>query len=142
MVEALGRTGWVLGGEQSGHVVFADRATTGDGLLTGILLAQLVASRGPLHALVDGLMVTVPQLLVNVEVVDASSLEEADEVWHAVERHRQELGEHGRVLLRASGTESLVRIMVEAEDDGDAHRVADSLHAVVVEALGTPGVRE
>ncbi|HEY8080853.1 MAG TPA: phosphoglucosamine mutase [Acidimicrobiales bacterium] len=142
VLEALARTGWVLGGEQSGHVVFADRATTGDGLLTGILLAQLVATRGPLHALVDGLLVTIPQLLVNVEVVDASALDGADEVWLAVERHRVELGERGRVVLRASGTESLVRIMVEAEDDGDAHRIADSLHALVLSTLGTPGAQD
>ena len=139
VVEALGRTGWLLGGEQSGHVVFADRATTGDGLLTGILLAQLVVVRGPLHALVEGLLVPVPQLLVNVEVDDASSLQGATDVWAAVERHQAELGDRGRVLLRASGTESLVRIMVEADDGADAHRVADSLRAVVVGSLGTPG---
>ena len=139
VLEALARTGWVLGGEQSGHLVFADRATTGDGLLTGILLAQLVATRGPLHALVDGLIAPVPQLLVNVEVGDAAALGDATVVWQAVERHRAELGDGGRVVLRASGTESLVRIMVEAERDADAQRIADSLRTVVVGALGIPG---
>ena len=141
VVEGLARTGWQLGGEQSGHIVFADRATTGDGLLTGILLAQLVATSGPLSSLVEGLLTPVPQLLVNVVVDDAGHLCDATDVWEAVERHQAELGDRGRVLLRASGTESLVRIMVEAQDDADAHRVADSLRTVVVGALGAPGGR-
>jgi phosphoglucosamine mutase len=139
VVEALGRTGWELGGEQSGHLVFADRSTTGDGLLTGILLAQLVARRGPLAALTEGLMTPVPQLLVNVKVDDASALGEASAVWDAVAATQAELGDSGRVLLRASGTEPLVRIMVEAEDDADAQRVAAALRDVVVGALGGPG---
>jgi phosphoglucosamine mutase len=139
VVEALTRTGWELGGEQSGHLVFADRSTTGDGLLTGIVLAHLVARRGPLHALAEGLLSPVPQLLVNVAVDDASTLGSATDVWDAVASHQRELGDSGRVLLRASGTESLVRIMVEAQDDAVAHRVAHELQAVVVSALGSPG---
>jgi phosphoglucosamine mutase len=141
VLDALRRTGWSLGGEQSGHLVFADRATTGDGLLTGILLAQLVARSGPLHSLADGLLVPVPQLLVNVSVADAAPLAGAADVWDAVERHRTELGDRGRVVVRASGTEPLVRIMVEAEDGGDAERVASSLRAVVVGSLGEGDTR-
>jgi len=139
VVEALARTGWELGGEQSGHLVFADRSTTGDGLLTALLLAQLVARRGPLHAQCEGLLAPVPQLLVNVAVADATALGDAAEVWAAVERHQGALGDRGRVLLRASGTEPLIRIMVEAEDAADAHRIADALRELVVSTLGAPG---
>jgi phosphoglucosamine mutase len=142
VAEALERTGWSLGGEQSGHVIFADRATTGDGVLTGMLLAQLVAERGPLGSLTDGLLVPVPQLLVNVLVPDASALADAIQVWMLVEKARATLGEHGRVLVRASGTEPLVRIMVEAEDEAEMRQTAEELRTAVVDALGirpTPG---
>jgi phosphoglucosamine mutase len=138
VAEALERTGWSLGGEQSGHVIFADLATTGDGVLTGMLLAQLVAEHGPLHRLTDGLLVPVPQLLVNVQVPDTGALADAAEVWVHVEKSRAALGEHGRVLVRASGTEPMVRIMVEAEDDAEMRRTAEELRAVVLAALGDP----
>ena len=136
VAEALERTGWALGGEQSGHVIFADRATTGDGVLTGVLLAQLVAERGPLERLTDGLLVPVPQLLVNVQVADTGALADASEVWAHVEKSRAALGERGRVLVRASGTESLVRIMVEAEDEAEMRQTAEELCGVVLDALG------
>jgi len=136
--EALARTGWVLGGEQSGHVVFADRATTGDGVLTGLLLAQLVAARGPLASLAEGLIVPVPQLLVNVEVADAGALDGAASVWDDVARAQRELGERGRVVLRASGTEPLVRLMVEAEDEGVLRRIVEELRTSLLRALGAP----
>ena len=138
VAEALGRTGWLLGGEQSGHVVFADRATTGDGVLTGLLLAALVADRGPLTTLTDGLVVPVPQVLVNVEVADASALAAATGVWEDVEAARAELGDSGRVVLRASGTEPLVRVMVEAEDEAQLQRLVGQLRASVLQALGPP----
>jgi phosphoglucosamine mutase len=138
VAEALERTGWSLGGEQSGHVIFADRATTGDGVLTGLLLAQLVAERGPLDRLTDGLLVPVPQLLVNVQVPDTGALADATEVWAHVEKLRAAMGEHGRVLVRASGTEPLVRIMVEAEDEAEMRQIAEELRAAVLEALGNP----
>jgi phosphoglucosamine mutase len=138
VAEALARTGWTLGGEQSGHVVFADRATTGDGVLTGLLLAQLVAAHGPLAALTEGLMVPVPQVLVNVEVADATALGEAASVWADVAAAQAALGERGRVLVRASGTEALVRLMVEAEDEAEVQHVVDALRSSVLDALGAP----
>ncbi|HEV3211918.1 MAG TPA: phosphoglucosamine mutase [Acidimicrobiales bacterium] len=138
VAEALARTGWILGGEQSGHVVFADRATTGDGVLTGLLLAQLVASHGPLASLTEGLLSPVPQVLVNVEVADVAALESAASVWSDVAAAQRELGDRGRVLVRASGTESLVRLMVEAEDEAALQRVVDVLRTSVVDALGAP----
>jgi phosphoglucosamine mutase len=138
VAEALARTGWSLGGEQSGHLVFADAATTGDGTLTALVLAGLVARRGALASLTDGLLAPVPQMLVNVDVADATALEGADEVWADVEVARRELGERGRVVLRASGTEPLVRVMVEAEDEAQLQRIVDRLRTSVVQALGSP----
>jgi phosphoglucosamine mutase len=140
VAEALERTGWSLGGEQSGHVIFADRATTGDGVLTGMLLAQLIAERGPLDQLTDGLIVPVPQLLVNVQVPDTGALADATEIWAHVEKSRAALGEYGRVLVRASGTEPLVRIMVEAENEAEMRQTAEELRVAVLEALGNPRV--
>ena len=136
VVEALERTGWRLGGEQSGHLVFADRATTGDGVLTGLLLAQLVADRGPLEQLCEGLLSPVPQVLVNVEVADTRALADATGVWARVELARTSLGDRGRVVLRASGTEPCVRIMVEAEDPDELQRVLDDLRGAVLRSLG------
>jgi phosphoglucosamine mutase len=136
VADALVRTGWSLGGEQSGHVVFADRAATGDGMLTGLLLAQVVARRGPLHVLSDGLLTLVPQVLVNVQVEDAGGLGDAAAVWRDVAAAQRELGDRGRVLLRASGTEPLVRLMVEAEDEAVLHRIVDELRSSVLDALG------
>jgi phosphoglucosamine mutase len=137
VAEALARTGWALGGEQSGHVVFADRAATGDGMLTGLMLAQLVATRGPLHVLTDGLLTLVPQVLVNVKVADASTLGDAATLWADVAIAERELGDRGRVLLRASGTEPLVRLMVEAEDEAMLHRIVEQLRSSVLAALGS-----
>jgi phosphoglucosamine mutase len=137
VAEGLERTGWSLGGEQSGHVIFADRATTGDGVLTGVLLAQLVAERGPLERLTEGLLVPVPQLLINVQVPDTDALGAASQVWAHVEKSRASLGESGRVLVRASGTEPLVRIMVEAEDEAEMRQIAEELRVAVLDALGT-----
>ncbi len=131
VLEALARTGGSLGGEQSGHIVFADLATTGDGLLSGLQLLDLMARRGrPLSELAAGAMTQLPQVLRNVRVVqrrdDLVDLV-ATEIAHAQER----LGEHGRILLRPSGTEPLIRVMVEAESVELAEEVAAILVAAV-----------
>ncbi len=132
VLAALDEGGFSLGGEQSGHLVFRQLATTGDGLLTGLMLADLVQRRRqPLAELLDGLVTPVPQVLVNVPVPDTELLSGADAVWSAVAEEEQRLGERGRVLLRPSGTEPLVRIMVEAMDDGVAETVAERLSALV-----------
>jgi phosphoglucosamine mutase len=128
--------GHTLGGEQSGHVIFLDRATTGDGLLTGLRLLAIMARTGrPLSELAT-VMRRLPQVLVNVRVADRRGLTEAAEVWRAVEVEEARLGDRGRVLVRPSGTEPLVRVMVEAETEQAARGVADRLAAVVVTELG------
>jgi phosphoglucosamine mutase len=136
VLEAMLAGGHSLGGEQSGHIIFLDRATTGDGLLTALRLLGVVArSRRPLSELA-GVMERMPQVLVNVRVADRDGLEDAAEVKEAIALEQERLGERGRVLVRASGTEPLVRVMVEAETTEEAHAVTDRLAKLVADALG------
>jgi phosphoglucosamine mutase len=136
VLEAMRAGGHALGGEQSGHLIFLDRATTGDGLLTGLRLLSVVARIGqPLSELAK-VMRRLPQVLVNVRVADRHALEGADSVWRAVADEEGRLGERGRVLVRPSGTEALVRVMVEAETEQEAKATADRLAAVVAAELG------
>ena len=131
VVEEMGSGGFVLGGEQSGHVVLSDFATTGDGVLTALqVLAQMVRtgrSLGELAAAVEKL----PQVLVNVQGIDKSAIESNAAVQQAVEEAERQLAGHGRVLLRPSGTEPVVRIMVEATTHDDAERLARAIADVV-----------
>ncbi len=137
VLAALDADGLALGGEQSGHFVFRQRATTGDGILSGLTLADLVRRRDrSLCQLTDGLVEHVPQVLVNVPVREPERLTGAAEVWTAVADVASRLGDSGRVLLRPSGTEPLVRVMVEAQTSEQAAAAADHLRAVVEEALG------
>jgi len=132
VLAALDKDGLSLGGEQSGHIIFRRLATTGDGLLTGLILADLVVRAGrPLSAQLDGLVTRVPQVLVNVRVPDIALLDGAEAVWSAVAEEEALLGEGGRVLLRPSGTEPLVRVMVEATGDGVAEAIAERLGKLV-----------
>ncbi len=132
VLAALDKDGLALGGEQSGHIIFRRLATTGDGLLTGLVLADLVVRTAtPLAGLLDGLVTRVPQVLVNVPVPNTELLAEAAAVWSAVDEESQRLGDDGRVLLRPSGTEPLVRIMVEAVGQGVAEEIAQRLATLV-----------
>jgi phosphoglucosamine mutase len=136
VLEAMQERKAVLGGEQSGHVIFLDRARTGDGLLTAIRLLEVMAGTGrALSDLSDEAMTTYPQRLVNVAVERKDRLEDAAAVWDAVRQVESELGADGRVLIRASGTEALVRVMVEAARAEDAGRYAESLAETVRTAL-------
>jgi phosphoglucosamine mutase len=131
VLEALRAGGLSLGGEQSGHLVFLDHATTGDGLLTGLsLLSRMVATGGSLADLA-AVVQRLPQTLVNVPVRDRLAVAESDAVAEAVNAVEEELGESGRVLLRPSGTEQLVRVMVEAPTQAEADEIANRLAAVV-----------
>lgn len=142
VLAALEAEGLALGGEQSGHIVFRHKATTGDGILTGLVLADLVARSGrPLAELSAGLVERVPQVLCNVSVAEPGRLAEAEAVWRAVAEAEAALDGRGRVLLRASGTEPMVRVMVEAFTGERAAETARRLSSVVEGALGagTPG---
>ena len=134
VLAALESTGASLGGEQSGHLVFADLATTGDGLLAAVQLLDLVARDGrPLSAMVAAAMTRLPQVLVNVPVA-VRRPDIADLVADDVAAVEAELGGRGRALIRPSGTESLVRVMVEAESADVARAAAASLAAAVERA--------
>jgi phosphoglucosamine mutase len=138
VLAALDAEALALGGEQSGHIVFRRLATTGDGILTGILLADLVVRAGrPLAELSDGLVRRVPQVLANVTVANPGRLADATDVWATVAAVEAELGETGRVLLRPSGTEAVVRVMVEAMSEEQANDAARRLCAVVEGTLGS-----
>ncbi len=136
VLEALDGGGLTLGGEQSGHIVFRQLATTGDGVLTGVLLLDLVRRRGaPLADLARASMRRLPQVLDNVAVVRPADAVAAPDVQAELAAVEAELGGHGRVVLRASGTEPLVRVMVEAEDEAVARAASARLCAAVERAL-------
>ena len=127
LVAAMREGRFVLGGEQSGHIILLDHATTGDGLLTALHLLATAAGRGqPLGELAK-VMTRYPQVLVSVPGVDRSLVSTSSELTDAVRAAEAELGESGRVLVRPSGTEQVVRVMVEAVDSGQAQRLAGAL---------------
>jgi phosphoglucosamine mutase len=131
VLEAMNAVGYTLGGEQSGHVIMRHHATTGDGLLTALhVLARMAETERGLAELA-GVMTRLPQVLVNVDGVDKSRTDEDHLVAAAVAEAEAELGETGRILLRPSGTEPLVRVMVEAGTSEQARTVAERLAAVV-----------
>ncbi|MCX4628115.1 phosphoglucosamine mutase [Streptomyces sp. NPDC051366] len=136
VLESMKQHGYALGGEQSGHVIILDHATTGDGTLTGLMLAARVAATGRSLADLAGVMQRLPQVLINVPDVDRSRVGTSAELAAAVADAERELGTTGRVLLRPSGTEPLVRVMVEAADIEQARAVAGRLADVVKSALG------
>jgi phosphoglucosamine mutase len=136
VLESMKECGYALGGEQSGHVIILDHATTGDGTLTGLLLAARVAATGRTLCELASVMRRLPQVLINVRDVDKRRVDSSVELSAAVAEAERELGVTGRVLLRPSGTEPLVRVMVEAADIDQARSVAGRLADAVKSALG------
>ncbi|GAB3756346.1 phosphoglucosamine mutase [Zhihengliuella somnathii] len=139
VLEAMRAQGYNLGGEQSGHVIFADHATTGDGVLTGLHIAARVAATGKTLKELAGVMEVLPQVLINVNDVDKSAVASNAAVSAEVAAVETELGENGRVLLRPSGTEPVVRVMVEATEKATAERMARRLATVVQTELALAG---
>jgi len=136
VLEALGRGAYSLGGEQSGHVIFTRHATTGDGLLTALVLLDIVQRSGtPLSELASAAMTQLPQVLLNVPVAERRP-DISEVLADDIETWRHELGHTGRVLVRPSGTEPLVRIMVEAPTSELAGRVAASLRDSLLRRIG------
>ncbi|WP_370326874.1 phosphoglucosamine mutase [Euzebya sp.] len=131
VLEHMLSSGYPLGGEQSGHLISTDHATTGDGVLSAVLLLSAMVDQGASLADLATIMTRLPQVLVNVAGVDKRALDDAAGVWDAVSAVEAELGDGGRVLLRPSGTEPIVRVMVEALTMDDARRHADDLADVV-----------
>jgi phosphoglucosamine mutase len=133
VLEELRARGYSLGGEQSGHVIFTDAATTGDGLLTALHVLGAVRESGRSLAELAAVVQRLPQVLLNVAVTDKDAVAATPSVTTAVTAAEAELGESGRILLRPSGTENLVRVMVEAVTVEQAERIADDVAAVVRE---------
>jgi phosphoglucosamine mutase len=136
VVSAMQAHGLVLGGEQSGHIVFSQYATTGDGLLTGLQVADLARRTGRPVSALAAQMARVPQVLVNVRVARAVDLDTSTALTEAVRGVESDLGDTGRVLVRASGTEPLVRVMIEADVQSVADTAAERLRDVVVSQFG------
>lgn len=135
VLEGMRAGGYNLGGEQSGHVIFADHATTGDGVLTGLHIAARVKATGKSLKELAGAMVVLPQVLINVKGVDKEAAPSNQALITAIAAAEAELGEKGRVLLRPSGTEPVVRVMVEATSHQMAQSLAESLAEVVLKEL-------
>lgn len=131
VLEAMLESGYILGGEQSGHVVMTEHATTGDGILTALQVMSRMAATGKSLAELASVMDRLPQVLVNVAGVDKNAVDSNAAVAQAVAAAESRLGDSGRVLLRKSGTEPLVRVMVEARDEVTAETVAAELADVV-----------
>jgi phosphoglucosamine mutase len=138
VLEAMNAVGYSLGGEQSGHVIMSSHATTGDGILTALHVLSRMAERKASLAELAAVMTRLPQVLVNVKGVDKARADEDALLAAAVAEAEAELGDTGRVLLRPSGTEPLVRVMVEAETADQAQGVADRLADVVRTRLALP----
>ncbi len=135
VLENLLENNYTLGGEQSGHIIMREFAGTGDGLLTALqLTAEMARSKKSLQEL-SKIMNRFPQVLINVSGVAKEKLDSSTAIKAAVAKYEAELGDAGRILLRASGTESLVRVMVEAQSDNIATEIAEKLAAVVKEEL-------
>lgn len=135
VLEEMRKEGYTLGGEQSGHIIFSQYATTGDGILTGMQLAAEMVASGKKLSELTSIVDTYPQVLINVSGVDKSKVDSDSELQSLVKQAASELGESGRVLLRASGTEALVRVMVEAREMGDAKGWAERIAVVVEQRL-------
>ncbi len=135
VLEEMLKSGNNLGGEQSGHIIFLDDSPAGDGLLTAVKVASLVASRGSLESLVEGLK-DYPQIIVNVKVKTKPPLDTLPGVARALAQAESTLGDNGRVVLRYSGTEPVARVMVEAEHEADVQRFSHSIASALRESIG------
>ena len=131
VLERMRERGYVLGGEQSGHMIFLEHNSTGDGLVTALQFLAACRRAGKTAGEMARVMTRFPQRLINVRVKDKHALPDCAPVWDAVKAAEEELGEDGRVLIRTSGTEPLVRVMVEASDESVANSVCERLAQVV-----------
>jgi phosphoglucosamine mutase len=120
-----------LGGEQSGHIILRNHANTGDGVLTALHLMQVMVETGKSLEELAGVMKRFPQVLINVKDVDKSRLDSSKAIAESIASCESELGDNGRILVRASGTESLVRVMVEAASIEQAQEIGEKLAEIV-----------
>jgi phosphoglucosamine mutase len=131
VLEKMMADGHILGGEQSGHIILRDHANTGDGILTALHLMQVMKNSGKSLAELSSVMTRFPQVLINVPDVKKDQLPMAEKLNHHIKARSEEFGDNGRILVRASGTEALVRVMVEAETTTDAEQIANEIASLV-----------
>jgi phosphoglucosamine mutase len=136
VVEAMRERGAALGGEQSGHLVFMEYGTTGDGLLAGLQILRIMREKKRRLSELAGLLRLFPQALVNVRVKSKPPFEDTPETAAAKNAAETELGDRGRVLLRYSGTEDVARVMVEGEDAAQVRRLAEGIADTIRKTLG------
>ena len=136
VLENMVEHGYAIGGEQSGHIIFLEHSTTGDGLITALQVLGAVASSGKKASELNALMVTYPQLLINVAVATKDGWEDNPDIKKAIGEGEKELGETGRILVRASGTEPLIRVMAEGSDEEQLKAVCTRIADVVKKAQG------
>jgi phosphoglucosamine mutase len=136
VLEEMQKTGAVLGGEQSGHIILSREATTGDGLLTAARVLAIVAASGRSLAELASGMKVFPQTIKNVRVKEKRPLNQLPQVMAAIQRAEQQLNGNGRVNVRYSGTESLARVMVEAETEETVQRIAGQIADALEAAIG------
>ncbi|MEW9702540.1 phosphoglucosamine mutase [Paenibacillus sp. SI8] len=135
VMEEMRKGGYNLGGEQSGHVIFLDYISTGDGILTALQLVDTMVQSGKKLSELKSIMRKYPQLLVNVRVVDKSKLKDNAIIEAAIRKVEEELGDNGRVLVRPSGTESLIRVMAEGPDKEQVETYVHTIAKVIQEQL-------
>lgn len=136
VLENMLENGYVLGGEQSGHIIFSEYSTTGDGLLTALQLIRAVKKSGKKASALSALMTSYPQLLLNVRVHSKDGWEENSAIQAAIRAGSEELGESGRILVRPSGTEPLIRVMAEGADQEQLNRICKNIADVVKKEQG------
>ena len=127
VLENMLQNGYNLGGEQSGHIIFTDYSTTGDGLITALQVLTAMKKSGKSASELNEMMTTYPQVLINVRVKDKKISQEADSVKRAIIEGVEELGDSGRILVRASGTEPLVRVMAEGPNKAQLDRICNKI---------------
>ncbi|KIX12024.1 phosphoglucosamine mutase [Dethiosulfatarculus sandiegensis] len=136
VVEAMRQTGACLGGEQSGHLLFLDKNTTGDGILSAIMVLKVMIETGKPLSELKKIMPSIPQILLNLPVKERKAISQVPALQKAIAQQEEILGDTGRILVRYSGTELLLRIMVEAQDDDKMKKAAEALKQVAQDALG------
>jgi phosphoglucosamine mutase len=136
VMEELLRSGAAFGGEQSGHIIFLEHNTTGDGIVTGLQLAAVVTETGKTLGELAALMSRLPQVLVNVRVHNKSAVMNSEEVTEAIRKGEEALGDKGRILVRPSGTEPKVRVMAEGPDEKQLQDIVEDIAAVISRVAG------
>ena len=136
--EEMINNGYILGGEQSGHIIFLEHNTTGDGLLTGLMLLQVMKKTGKKMSELNSLMEDFPQVLVNARVKDElkNSYLEDEKIREGVQKVEEMFRGEGRVVIRPSGTEPMIRVMIEGKDEKEIEKTAEELAKIIEDRIG------